>query len=116
MTKKKKWMQEAVNPKEKGELHRKMGIPEDEEIPTEKLEKKKKQLQEKGKGDKKLSDADRETLSQIQFALNARKSKKKSNVLVELQKIADSLDQEGFDKLASDIDTVIISLSEKLDS
>lgn len=72
----KKWMQKAVNPKEKGELHRKLNIAEDKEIPTALLEKKKKQLQEKGKGDKKMSKEDRETLSQIVFALNARKSKK----------------------------------------
>ena len=70
-----KWMQKAVNPKEKGELHEKLNVPKDETIPTSLLEKKKKQLQEKGEGDKKLSPADRETLSQIQFALNARKSK-----------------------------------------
>lgn len=70
----KKWMQKAVNPKEKGELHRKLNIPEDEKIPTSVLEEKKKKLQEKGKGDKKLLKSERETLQQIQFALNARKA------------------------------------------
>lgn len=70
-----KWMQKAVNPKEKGELHRKLNVPEGEEISTEKLEAKKREIQGKSEGDKTLSESDRETLSQIQFALNARKSK-----------------------------------------
>lgn len=68
-----KWMQKATNPKEKGELHRKLNIPEDQEIPTEKLEAAKRRIQNKSKGDKKLSESDRELLSQIQFALNARR-------------------------------------------
>lgn len=74
---KKNWMQDAVNPKEKGELRKKMKAKPGESIPDSKLKSEKKKLQEKAKGDKKLSKADRERLSQIQFALNARKSKKK---------------------------------------
>lgn len=70
----KKWMQKAVNPKEKGELHRKLGIPEDENIPMETLEAKKKELQKKAEGDKKLTDAERELLGQVQFAINAKKA------------------------------------------
>lgn len=76
VAKKEKWMQKAVNPKEKGELHRKLNVPENQEIPVSKLHAKKKELQAKGEGDKTLSESDRETLSQIQFALNARKTKK----------------------------------------
>jgi hypothetical protein len=72
---KKDWMSKAVNPKEKGELRKKMKAKEGDKIPTAKLEAEKKKLQEKGKGDKKMSKKDREKLSQIIFALNARKSK-----------------------------------------
>jgi hypothetical protein len=78
---KEKWMQKAVNPKEKGELREKMKTPKGEKIPISELEAKKKRLQEKGKGDKKLSEKDRETLSQIQFALNARRSKANDQVV-----------------------------------
>lgn len=71
-----KWMQKAVDPKKKGELHTKLGIPQDETIPMSTLTAKKKELQKKGEGDKKLSAADKETLSQIQFAINAKRAKK----------------------------------------
>lgn len=71
-----KWMQDAVNPKEKGELHQKLNVPKDETIPVSKLESKKQELHEKSKGEKTLTDAERELLGQIQFALNARKAKR----------------------------------------
>jgi len=73
----KKWMQGATNPKEKGELSKKLGIPEKDNIPMSLLLKKKKALQAKGEGDKKLSKSDRETLDQIIFAINSKNSKKK---------------------------------------
>lgn len=43
------------------------------------------------------------------------KKKKKSNVLVELQKIANDLDREGFSNLADKIDAVIVSLGQEVD-
>ncbi len=73
--KKEKWMQKAVE--EPGALHKDLGIAKDKPIPTELLEKKKKTLMERGKGDKKLSEKDRKLLQRINFALNARKAKKK---------------------------------------
>lgn len=76
IAKDKKWMQKAVNPKEKGELRKKLNVPEGETIPMSLLQSKKKELQEKSKGDKRLTESERELLGQIQFAINARKSKK----------------------------------------
>jgi hypothetical protein len=35
----KKWIQKAVNPKEKGALHKMMGVPPDQNIPLEDLRK-----------------------------------------------------------------------------
>jgi len=73
--KKEKWMQKAV--KSPGALHKDLGLKEDTPISTEMLEKKKRVLMERGEGDKKLSEKDRKLLQRINFALNARKSKKK---------------------------------------
>lgn len=36
---KKKWIQKALGGESKGALHRKLGVPEGEKIPSEKLEK-----------------------------------------------------------------------------
>lgn len=74
----KKWMQKATDPAKKGALSKKLGIPEDEDIPMETLEKKKKELEKKAEGDKKLTKAERETLGQVQFAINAKRAKKES--------------------------------------
>jgi len=60
-----KWMQKAVNPKEKGELHKKMGVPPDQKIPTGDLQAKLRGLIADGK-------AGFETADQIRFALTAR--------------------------------------------
>ena len=103
-----KWMQKAVNPKEKGELHKKLKVPADEKIPTALLKKKKKELQEKAKGDKKLTKAERELLGQVQFALNARKMTKAA-LLSELVKIASELDATGKPAIADQVDALIES-------
>lgn len=77
--KKDKWMQGATNPAETGELrakyekHFNVKLDKGDKLSTEKLKQWKKSLQAKGEGDKKMSGADRETLQQIIFALNARK-------------------------------------------
>lgn len=65
-----KWIPKDI---EKGALHKDLGIPEDEKIPTGLLKKKKAELQKKGEGDKKLSAKDLKTLQRINFALNVRK-------------------------------------------
>lgn len=93
VAKKEKWMQKAVNPKEKGELRKKMKAKPGEALSLTELEKEKKRLQEKGKGDKKLSPADREKLQQIIFAINAKKSKKKKKA---------DLGDESLEKLAAE--------------
>lgn len=107
MASKKKWMQEAVNPKEKGELHKKLKVPADKKIPTALLRKKKKELQERAKGDKKLTKAERELLGQIQFALNARKA----TILTGLMKIANELDSAGLTNQADAVDAVLQDIS-----
>lgn len=66
------WMQSAVS--KPGALHKQLGIPEDEKIPTSLLNSKKKELMKKGEGDKKLSASDRKLLQRINFALNAKKA------------------------------------------
>ena len=103
-----KWMQKAVNPKEKGELHKKLDVPADKKIPTSLLKKKKKELQARAEGDKKLTKAERELLGQIQFALNARKAE----LLVDLTKTANALDESGLRAAADDIDGILKSIIE----
>lgn len=66
-----KWIQGAV--KKPGSLHKILGIPEDEKIPVSLLKKKKKELMEKGEGDKVLSASDKKLLQKITFALNVKK-------------------------------------------
>jgi hypothetical protein len=106
MATKKKWMQEAVNPKEKGELHKKLKVPADKKIPTALLKKKKKELQERAKGDKKLTKAEREMLGQIQFALNARKAE----LLDTLVKVASAMDEAGLSRAADKVDAILKDL------
>jgi len=103
MSSKKKWMQEAVNPKEKGELHKKLKVPADKKIPTALLKKKKKELQERAKGDKKLTKAERELLGQVIFALNARKAA----LLDQLVKVAGALDEHGLVEEANSVDVIL---------
>lgn len=75
---KKKWMQNAVNKAETGELRSKyekrfnVTLDKDQTLSLSKLKQWKKELQAKGKGDKNMSDKDRETLQQIIFAINAK--------------------------------------------
>jgi len=105
--KKNKWMQGAVNLEEKGELHKKLKVPADKKIPTALLKKKKKELQERAKGDKKLTKAEREMLGQIQFALNARKA----DLLANLVKVANELDAAGLGTEADAVDGVLRGLA-----
>ena len=104
-----KWMQKAVNPKEKGELHKKLDVPADKKIPTALLKKKKKELQARAEGDKKLTKAERELLGQIQFALIARKAE----LMTELTKTANDLDEGGFRDAADQVDVALRCLAKK---
>jgi hypothetical protein len=70
------WISGAVDPENKGGLHRDLGIPKDEKIPTGLLRKKKKELRKAAEGDKTLSREDKQLLDRIQFALNVRTPKK----------------------------------------
>lgn len=72
--KEEKWMQDAV--KEPGELHKKLGIPQDENIPMDLINKKLAELSRKSEGDKTLSKSDLEFFRQLQFAKNAKKINK----------------------------------------
>lgn len=75
-----KWIQKTDM--KKGALHKKLGIPEGDKIPKSKLNKMKKDLMAKGKGDKKLSAADSKLLKQVNMALTLGKvNETKSNTL-----------------------------------
>lgn len=55
-----------------GALHKALGIPEDQKIPTSKLLSEQKRLQAMAKGDKKLSASNLTRLHMIQAALRYR--------------------------------------------
>jgi hypothetical protein len=62
-----KWIQKTDM--KKGDLRKKLGIPEGEKIPKSKLNSLKKELMTKSKGDKKLSPLDAKLLKQVNLAL-----------------------------------------------
>lgn len=72
----KKWIQKTDM--EKGALHKKLGIPQDEKISVSKLKSKKNELMKKGEGDKKLSPKDSKTLKQVNLALTLKDIKNES--------------------------------------
>jgi len=76
---KENWIQKAKM--HKGALHKKLGIPEEDKIPTAKLKSLKKELEGKSKGDKKLSAADLKLLKQVNLALNLKSLKESDNTL-----------------------------------
>ena len=65
----------------KGALHKKLGIPEEDKIPVAKLKSLKKELEGKSRGDKKLSAADLKLLKQVNLALNLKSLKESDNTL-----------------------------------
>jgi len=72
----KNWMQGAV--KRPGALSKRLGIPEDEDIPLSTINKHIETLRNKAEGDKKLSKDDALFLDQLQFAKTAKtKTRKK---------------------------------------
>jgi len=76
---KENWIQKAKM--NKGALRKKLGIPEEDKIPTAKLKSLKKELEGKSKGDKKLSAADLKLLKQVNLALNLKSLKESDNTL-----------------------------------
>ena len=77
--KEKKWIQKTDM--KKGALHKKLNVPEDKKIPKTLLNKLKKELMAKSKGDKKLSAADSKLLKQVNLALTLKTVKENRNVL-----------------------------------
>jgi hypothetical protein len=75
---KENWIQKAKM--NKGALRKKLGIPEEDKIPTAKLKSLKKELEGKSKGDKKLSAADLKLLKQVNLALNLKSIKENNNL------------------------------------
>ena len=74
-----KWIQKTKM--KKGALHKKLGVPEGEKIPKSKLNKIKKELTAKAKGDKKLSAEDSKLLKQVNLALTLGGIKESKNTL-----------------------------------
>lgn len=66
-----KWMQGAV--KKPGQLHKDLGVPEDEDLSMKLLARRKAELERKALGKATLSDADKKLLQRIVFAINAKK-------------------------------------------
>ncbi len=67
-----KWQQEAFS-KNKGLLHRKLGVPEGKKIPAERINSELERLSKLAKGAKKLSAANLKLLRELQAAKNAGK-------------------------------------------
>jgi hypothetical protein len=76
---KEKWIQKTKM--HKGALHKKLGTPEGEKIPKSELNKLKKELESKAKGDKKLSASDLKLLKQVNLALTLGGIKESRNIL-----------------------------------
>lgn len=66
-----KWQQDAV--KEKGALHKELGIPQDEKIPMELINKQLTDLSAKAKGDNKLSATELKKLRRLNLAKTFKK-------------------------------------------
>jgi len=69
-----KWMQKATTPSTKGALHKELGIPEDQKIPTEKLESIKQRLHSKSETESGLTEKELKLSRRVNAALNMRKS------------------------------------------
>jgi len=67
----KKWIKGAI--KRPGALRKKMGVAKGKKIPASKLAARKKVLQKKGEGEKKLTTTERRELRQITLAQTLRK-------------------------------------------
>ena len=63
---------QPVKPANRGLLHKKMGVPAGQKIPTSALQEEKETLQARAKKLGKLSAADLKRLREVQFALTAK--------------------------------------------
>jgi hypothetical protein len=107
---KEKWIQKTGM--KKGSLHKKLGVPEGDKIPTSKLKSLKTELTKKAEGSKKLSTEDSKLLKQVNLALTLKGLKEgKNNLklteseLVDMiekivleQKVKDSAQKENISK------------------
>jgi hypothetical protein len=87
---KENWIQKAKM--NKGALRKKLGIPEEDKIPTAKLKSLKKELEGKSKGDKKLSASDSKLLKQVNLALNLKSLKENSNLTLTEDELIDMIE------------------------
>jgi hypothetical protein len=99
-----KWIQKTDM--EKGALHKKLGVPEGENIPVSKLKSLKKELMKKGEGDKKLSVADSKLLKQVNLALTLKKvnESKKSSLKLTENELIDLIEEIVMEQSVKDID------------
>ena len=88
--KKENWIQKAKM--NKGALHKKLGIPEEDKIPVAKLKSLKKELDGKSKGDKKLSASDLKLLKQVNLALNLKSIKENNNLTLTENELIDMIE------------------------
>jgi hypothetical protein len=75
--KEKKWIQKTDM--KKGALHKKLGVPEGDKIPKSKLNNLKKELMNKAKGEKKLTDEESKLLKQVNLALTLKDIKESTS-------------------------------------
>ena len=87
---KENWIQKAKM--NKGALRKKLGIPEEDKIPTAKLKSLKKELEGKSKGDKKLSASDSKLLKQVNLAINLKSLKENSNLTLTEDELIDMIE------------------------
>jgi hypothetical protein len=79
----------------KGQLHKKLGVPEGEKIPVSKLKSLKKELMKKGEGSKKLSESDSKLLKQVNLALTLKniKENKSSSIRLTEDELIDMIEK-----------------------
>jgi len=104
---KEKWIQKTKM--HKGELHKKLGIPEGDKIPVAKLKSLKKELQGKAEGDKKLSASDSKLLKQVNLALNLKSIKESSTFTLSEDEMIDMIEKIVVEQKAKKEETKKVS-------
>lgn len=99
----KKWIQKTDM--EKGALHKKLGVPEGENIPVSKLKSLKKELMKKAEGDKKLSAADSKLLKQVNLAMTLKniKESSKNSITLSEDELIDMIEKLVIEQKVKDI-------------
>lgn len=69
----KKWIKKAI--KNPGKLHKQLGVPEDEDIPMDKITSKIEELSKKAEGDDKLSKKELKLFRRLNLAKTMKKFK-----------------------------------------